>query len=68
MGVARDGIILYQAGDRPLATPRPRTPTRALVIAPEQFEESFPSAVGCLDTVRYVTGQGRAKKAAFDLH
>ena len=68
MDIARDGIALYQADDRPLHTPKPKTPEQALAMAQEYFDEWFPSAAGFLDTSRYVSGQGRLKEAAFDLH
>src|SRR3546814_6061447 len=37
--VAKDGIALYEADDRELRTPKPKTPEQALAAATEYFEE-----------------------------
>jgi uncharacterized protein len=68
MDVAKDGIALYEADDRPLHTPKPKTPEQALTIAKEYFDEWFPQAAGRLDTAKYVASKGRLKEAAFDTH
>lgn len=68
MDVAKDGIALYEADDRQLHVPKPKTPEQALAMAKEYFEEWFPAAAGRLDTARYVASKGRLKEAAFDTH
>jgi len=68
MEVAKDGIALYEADDRELATPKPKTPEQALETAREYFEEWMPSAAGFLDTSKYARSRGRLKEAAFQLH
>ncbi len=68
MELAKDGIALYQAEDRDLATPKPKTPEEALEAAKEYFEEWMPSAAGFLDTSKYASSRGRLKEAAFQLH
>jgi len=68
MDVASDGIALYQSDDTELHTPKPKTPSQALAMAREYFEEWFPAAAGRLETARFVQAQGRLKEAAFDLH
>ena len=68
MDVAKDGIALYEADDRQLHVPKPKTPEQALAMAREYFEEWFPAAAGRLDTARYVASKGRLKEAAFDTH
>jgi predicted nucleotidyltransferase/HEPN domain-containing protein len=68
MDIARDGVVLFEADDRPLPEPKPKTPEQALAMAQEYFGEWFPASAGRLDTANYVAGQGRVKEAAFDLH
>lgn len=68
MDVAKDGIALYEADDKELHVPKPKTPAQALAMAQEYFDEWFPSGAGRLDTSRYTAGQGRLREAAFDLH
>lgn len=68
MDIAKDGVALYEADDRVLHKPRPKTPEQALAMAKEYFEEWFPAGAGRLDTAKYVLAQGRLKEAAFDTH
>lgn len=68
MEVAKDGIALYEADDRELATPKPKTAEQALETAREYFEEWMPSAAGFLDTSKYALSRGRLKESAFQLH
>jgi predicted nucleotidyltransferase/HEPN domain-containing protein len=66
--IARDGIALYQADDKPLHSPRPKTPAEALALAQEYFDEWFPSAAQFSETAHFAAERGWTKKAAFDLH
>lgn len=68
MDVAKDGVALYEADDRELHTPKPKTPEQALAMATEYFEEWFPGGAGRLDTARYNVSQGRLREAAFNTH
>ena len=68
MEVAKDGIALYEADDRELAAPKPKTAEQALETAREYFEEWMPSAAGFLDTSKYALSRGRLKESAFQLH
>lgn len=68
MEVAKDGIALYEADDRELATPTPKTPQQALETAREYFEDYYPSAGEFFDDFRSNLERGRFKKAAFELH
>ncbi len=68
MDVAKDGIALYEADDRQLHVPKPKTPEQALAMAKEYFEEWFPSAAGMLETAQFSLKQGRLKDAAFLTH
>ena len=68
MDVARDGIALYESDDKPLHTPKPKTPEQALAMAQEYFDEWFPSAMKRFGGANYYREQGHLKDAAFDLH
>ncbi|BBE33073.1 nucleotidyltransferase and HEPN domain-containing protein [Sphingosinicella microcystinivorans] len=68
MEVAKDGVALYEADGRELATPKPKTPEQALGTAREYFEEYYPGAVVWLNTSRELAKQKRPKEAAFLLH
>ena len=66
--VAKDGIALYEADDRKLHVPKPKTPEQALAMATEYFEEWLPSASDFYDGYRDAVARGKPKKAVFDLH
>jgi uncharacterized protein len=68
MDVAKDGIALYEADDRQLHTPKPKTPAQALKMAKEYFDEWMPSAEQFLIQGNEATQRGWNKKAAFELH
>src|SRR3546814_14901643 len=68
MEVAKDGIALYEADDRELATPKPKTPEQALDVAKEYFEEYFPSSARFLKAARYLVSENGPREAAFNLH
>lgn len=68
MDVAKDGIALYEADDRQLHTPKPKTPEQALTMAKEYFEEWIPSAASFLKGFQFYMGERDWKKAAFLLH
>lgn len=68
MEVAKDGVALYEADDRELATPKPKTPDEALAMADEYFGEWYPTAGQFHGSAVHSISQGWLKKAAFDLH
>jgi len=68
MEVAKDGIALYEADDRELHSPKPKTPQQALDTAKEYFEEGFPSAIKRFEGAQFYHQKGYLKDAAFDLH
>nr|WP_315457683.1 HEPN domain-containing protein [uncultured Sphingorhabdus sp.] len=68
MDIAKDGIALYEADERQLHVPKPKTPEQALAMAKEYFEEWYPSAAGMLETAQFSLKQGRLKDAAFLTH
>ncbi|MGB3469545.1 MAG: HEPN domain-containing protein [Erythrobacter sp.] len=68
MDVKAEGIAVYQSDDSELHTPKPKTPTQALAMATEYFEDWFPSAGEFFDDFRSNVERVRFKKAAFELH
>ncbi|RQW42426.1 nucleotidyltransferase and HEPN domain-containing protein [Novosphingobium sp. LASN5T] len=68
MEVAKDGVALYEADGRELATPQPKTPQQALDTAKEYFEEWLPNAAGFQKVFRFCMTEGDWKRAAFLLH
>lgn len=68
MDIARDGIALFEADDKPLGEAKPKTPEASLAMAQEYFDEWFPSALVYLRTAQGLTADKRPKEAAFLLH
>lgn len=68
MDIARDGIALYEADPTPLREPTPKTPSEALDMAAEYFEEWMPTALQFMETAKFTFQRGWNKKAAFLLH
>lgn len=66
--IRREGVVLYELDDEPLAEPQPLLPADRLRVAREHFEERYPTAHGFLDTSQYALSRGRSKEAAFQLH
>lgn len=68
MDIAREGIVLYESDDTPLADPRPKTPAQALEMAQEYYDLWIPSASEFYDNFEFGMGKQRLKNAAFQLH
>jgi len=68
MDVAKEGIALYEADDRQLHVPKPKTPEQALAMAKEYFEEWFPNTMKRFEGAQFHLEKGYSKQAAFDLH
>ena len=68
MEVVKDGVALYEADDRELATPKPKTAAQALVAAREFFEDGIASAMSREKLAKYALSEGLLKDAAFDFH
>jgi len=68
MEVVKDGVALYEADDRELATPKPKTLRQALEAAKEYFEDGFPSAMKRFEIAKFDVERGFLKDAAFDMH
>ncbi|HEX8125178.1 MAG TPA: HEPN domain-containing protein [Allosphingosinicella sp.] len=68
MDIAREGVALYQSDETDLREPKPRSPTEALALAKEYFEEWLPSAREFYDNFQFNLQQDRRANAAFQLH
>ncbi|WP_137752353.1 HEPN domain-containing protein [Sphingopyxis sp. L1A2A] len=68
MDVAKDGIALHEFDEKPLHTPKPKTPEQALAMAREYFDEWYPSGAEFFDNYKFNREQGRNNNAAFQLH
>jgi uncharacterized protein len=68
MELAKDGIALYEAEDRDLATPKPKTPQQGLVAAKEYFDEWMPLAASSQKIYLFCISQHEYRDAAFNLH
>ncbi|MFA7584952.1 MAG: HEPN domain-containing protein [Novosphingobium sp.] len=66
--MAKEGIALYEADDRELHQPKPKTPTEALAMAKDYFEEWFPAATKRFEIAKFDISRGFLKDAAFDMH
>ena len=68
MEVAKDGIALYEADDRKLMTPKPKTSRQALDAAREYFEEWMSQAASAQKGFLFFLSQHEHRDAAFMLH
>ena len=68
MDVKEDGVALYQSDDTELHTPKPKTPTQALAMAQEYFDEWFPLATSAKKGFHFFLEQQEWRDAAFILH
>src|SRR6266567_2110555 len=66
--IRREGIVLYELDDEPLAEPKAITPAAAYKFAEEHFEDRIPGARDFLDAFRFALEKGRLKNASFQLH
>ena len=71
--ILREGILLYQLDDRPLAEPRRLSPVERYRTSADHYSAMFPASERLLETTRFhlhkMKGDpGWAKDAAFTLH
>lgn len=66
--IRRDGIVLYELDEEPLAEPKAITPAAAYKFAEEHFDDRIPGARDFLDAFRFALEKGRLKNASFQLH
>ena len=66
--IRKDGVLLYELDDEPLAEPKPRSPQEAYETAKEHFEERFFSATEFMPGFELYMERESWNKAAFLLH
>ncbi|MCZ7911691.1 nucleotidyltransferase and HEPN domain-containing protein [Agrobacterium leguminum] len=66
--LAREGVVLYEFDDRPLAEPKPLSPADALRVAEEHFEKQFKNAVDFLKGSKFFVREENINLATFNLH
>jgi predicted nucleotidyltransferase/HEPN domain-containing protein len=66
--IRREGIVLYELDDEPLAEPKPRTPRDAYEAAKEHFASRFPGAQDFRVLFESAMQKNMGKTAAFLLH
>lgn len=66
--IRKEGIVLYELDDEPLAEPKPLTPAERLRLATEHFTERFELAGTFLKVSRICIKDSDLRVAAFQLH
>ncbi|WOS66817.1 nucleotidyltransferase and HEPN domain-containing protein [Sinorhizobium fredii] len=66
--ILREGIVLYELDDRPLAEPKRLSPADALRVAREHFEKHIKNATDFADGSRFYLDKSNLALAAFLLH
>ena len=72
--IRKEGVVLYELDDTPLAEPQALTPEERMRIAREHYEQRFAEAKAILDTATFQLGKSEkpgdvwSKWAAFSLH
>jgi len=66
--IRKEGVVLYELDDEPLAEPQPRSPKEAYETAKDYFEDRYGAAESFLKVTRFLLDEGDQKRAAFQLH
>lgn len=66
--IRREGIVLYELDEEPLANPIPAKPAEALRLANEHLQDRLPHARIFAKTAGFLLGEDNLKEAAFLLH
>jgi HEPN domain-containing protein/predicted nucleotidyltransferase len=66
--IEKEGILLYDAGNTPLAERKPLSPAEAKVIAQKYFEQWYGGAKGFLKGAGFYLQEREYKLSAFELH
>lgn len=66
--IRRQGIVLYELDDEPLAEPKPQTPADALKLAREHFHNRMPMSANFHRLSAMALSGGMLKESAFLLH
>ncbi|RWA75333.1 MAG: HEPN domain-containing protein [Mesorhizobium sp.] len=66
--IRRDGIVLYELDQEPLASPVPSGPAEAFRLAGDYYTERLPQARTFAEGAEFFASKGRLKESAFLLH
>ncbi|SCX36402.1 nucleotidyltransferase and HEPN domain-containing protein [Agrobacterium rosae] len=66
--IRKEGIVLYELDDEPLAEPTQLDPSERLRLASEHFRQRFTAATRFLEMARMATDKSYTENAAFELH
>ncbi len=66
--IRRDGIVLYELDDEPLAEPGNISPEEAWRLASEYYADKLPGVLSFLDTAKYLMQKRQLRHASFELH
>ncbi|TCN33869.1 HEPN domain-containing protein [Sinorhizobium americanum] len=66
--ILREGIVLYELDDRPLAEPKRLSPADALRVAKEHADNKLAAALSFIDTAQYLFNKSQLNHSAFELH
>ncbi|MER9328649.1 HEPN domain-containing protein [Mesorhizobium sp. M0488] len=66
--IRREGIVLYELDDEPLAEPKPQSPADALKLALEHFHNRMPMSANFHRLSAIALSGGMLKESAFLLH
>ncbi len=66
--IRRDGIVLYELDDEPLAEPKPLSSAHALRVAREHTNLHIPEIGDLIAGCRFYLAKGNQRRAAFELH
>ncbi|QKK20488.1 nucleotidyltransferase and HEPN domain-containing protein [Rhizobium indicum] len=66
--IRKEGIVLYELDDEPLAEPEPLSTEDRLRVAKEHFEERIEASTEFLDLAEHARTRGYGKRAGFLFH
>ncbi|MGK9055016.1 HEPN domain-containing protein, partial [Neorhizobium petrolearium] len=66
--IRKEGIVLYELDDEPLAEPKPLTSADRLRVSQSHFDQRFTAATRFLEMARLALERGFIENAAFELH
>ncbi|MDR9804213.1 nucleotidyltransferase and HEPN domain-containing protein [Rhizobium hidalgonense] len=66
--IRREGVVLYELDDEPLAEPQALSPADRLRVAKEHYTDRFSLAQTFLKGFRFYAGEAQLRVAAFELH
>lgn len=66
--IRKEGVVLYELDDEPLAEPKPLSPEERLRVAREHFDARFSSARNYRKGSEFFIAEGNHNEAAFLLH